>query len=199
MYFAANSRGSYDLVPRYKDSIYSTAPFFVVFIMIGSFFIMNLFVGVIISAFNRESERLGKNFLLTEKQKKWAEAKILVLQVSPRLYHMQPSNKFRKPFYTLAMHGAFELSIMVVIVLNTIVMGVKWEGMDPSVVNTTEAINFVFTGVFVAEASIKLIAFGRRYFMDTWNVFDMAIVVISVLCIILQKTLDWGTFSTATT
>lgn len=41
--------------------------FFIAFIIIGAFFILNLFVGVVISTFNREKESLGKNFLLTEK------------------------------------------------------------------------------------------------------------------------------------
>jgi len=32
----------------------------------GSFFILNLFVGVVISTFNREKEKLGKSFLLSD-------------------------------------------------------------------------------------------------------------------------------------
>ena len=41
--------------------------FFISFIIVGSFFILNLFVGIVISTFNREKERLGRNFLLTSK------------------------------------------------------------------------------------------------------------------------------------
>lgn len=40
--------------------------FFVFFIIIGSFFITNLFVGVVISSYNREKDNLGKNYLLTD-------------------------------------------------------------------------------------------------------------------------------------
>lgn len=36
---------------------------------------MNLFVGVIISAYNREQERLGKNFMLSKEQKQWIDTK----------------------------------------------------------------------------------------------------------------------------
>jgi len=39
---------------------------FIVYIIIASFFIMNLFVGVIISTFNREREKEGGNILLTK-------------------------------------------------------------------------------------------------------------------------------------
>jgi hypothetical protein len=45
--------------------------FFILFIIFASFFIVNLFVGIVISTFNREKERLGKNFLLSDKQKEW--------------------------------------------------------------------------------------------------------------------------------
>lgn len=53
-----------DLVPKYYSSI-TFSLFFVIFVIIGNFFIMNLFVGVLVSTYNREKEILGKNFLLT--------------------------------------------------------------------------------------------------------------------------------------
>lgn len=60
----------YDLVPKYYASkLYSL--FFIIFVIIGNFFITNLFVGVLVSTYNREKEILGKNFLLTTDQKKW--------------------------------------------------------------------------------------------------------------------------------
>jgi hypothetical protein len=36
------------------------------FIILGNFLVLNLFVGVVVSTFNREQQILGKNFLLTE-------------------------------------------------------------------------------------------------------------------------------------
>jgi len=45
--------------------------FFIIFIIVGAFFFLNLFVGVVISTFNSEHEKLGGNDLLTEKQKEW--------------------------------------------------------------------------------------------------------------------------------
>jgi voltage-dependent calcium channel L type alpha-1D len=45
------------------------ALFFMAFVILGNFLILNLFVGVVVSTFNREKEILGKNFLLTDKQK----------------------------------------------------------------------------------------------------------------------------------
>jgi hypothetical protein len=79
MYQMVNSRGP-DMVPGYKEGWNNQllCPLFILFVMIGGFFVMNLFVLVVISAFNKETTRLGWDFLLTQKQKKWMNTKILV-------------------------------------------------------------------------------------------------------------------------
>ena len=67
MHMAVDSEGI-DLQPIVENNIYQSL-FCIFFIIVGDFFVLNLFVGVVVSTFNREKELLGKNFLLTEKQK----------------------------------------------------------------------------------------------------------------------------------
>jgi voltage-gated sodium channel type IV alpha len=55
MNLAVNSKGPLD-VPGFKENPYISL-FFLVFIIFGAFFIINLFVGVIISAYNREIDK----------------------------------------------------------------------------------------------------------------------------------------------
>ena len=64
MYRGVASRGI-DMTPVQLTNIY-TAFFFIGFMIVGSFFMLNLFVGVVISTYNREKEKLGKDFMLTE-------------------------------------------------------------------------------------------------------------------------------------
>ena len=64
MYSIVNSGGP-DAVPIFNNSP-MVRIFFILFIIFGAFFMTNLFVGVVINAFNRESDRLGRDFLLTE-------------------------------------------------------------------------------------------------------------------------------------
>ena len=66
MYIGAGSLGV-DMIPTTELQSYLTPFFFVLTIIIGNFFIMNLFVGVIITTYNREKELLGKDFMLTQK------------------------------------------------------------------------------------------------------------------------------------
>ena len=54
----------------------------------------------------------------------------------------------------------------------------------------TERINYVFAAVFLMEALIKLIGYGRRYFKDQWNIFDLIIVILTLVGIILNSTVN---------
>jgi hypothetical protein len=40
--------------------------FFIAIVIIGNFFVSNIFIGVIIAKYNREQELFGKNFMLTD-------------------------------------------------------------------------------------------------------------------------------------
>jgi hypothetical protein len=63
MFVSTRLRGL-DLVPKYYSSILYSI-FFIIFVVIGNFFISNLFIGVVVSSYNREKEKVGKDFLLT--------------------------------------------------------------------------------------------------------------------------------------
>ncbi len=54
-----------DLEPVRNDQIFWSL-FFMVFVFLGQFLILDLFTGVVVSTFNKEKEILGKNFLLTD-------------------------------------------------------------------------------------------------------------------------------------
>jgi hypothetical protein len=45
--------------------------FFVIFVIVGAFFTINLFVGIVISTYNREKDKIAKDYLLKERQKEW--------------------------------------------------------------------------------------------------------------------------------
>ncbi len=63
-----------------KDTVLPLAAvFYVAVIIFGNFFLMNLYIGVIITAYNRQKELMGNDFMLTEKQKKWMMNKVMIL------------------------------------------------------------------------------------------------------------------------
>jgi len=79
----------------------------------------------------------------------------------------------------------FDIFIMVCIVLNMFQMAANFEGSSASYNKVLEILNYVFTIIFIAEATLKLIAFGRSYFKSSWNNFDFIVVCFSIFDIVL--------------
>ncbi len=44
----------------------------------------------------------------------------------------------------------------------------------------------MFTVIFTVEFLIKVAGYGNRLFVDNWNVFDMIVVLISILGLIMS-------------
>ncbi|XP_008945600.1 PREDICTED: sodium channel protein type 2 subunit alpha-like, partial [Merops nubicus] len=73
MYAAVDSTET-EKQPKYEDNLYMYF-YFVAFIIFGSFFTLNLFIGVIIDNFNQQKKKLGgQDIFLTEEQKKYYNA-----------------------------------------------------------------------------------------------------------------------------
>ena len=79
----------------------------------------------------------------------------------------------------------FRHGITAIIIINAIIIGLDTSKVLHAAYGTLfEAANRVILGVFVVEAVLKIAAeFPRiqRYFQDGWNLFDFAIVVVSLL------------------
>lgn len=80
--------------------------------------------------------------------------------------------------------------ILVSIILNTLVLTVRWYEQPVWLDTMTEYINFVFFAVFTIEAILKIIGLGfRTYFRDSWNTFDFGIIIVSAVSIVLYFTI----------
>lgn len=79
------------------------------------------------------------------------------------------------------MNTFFEYFINATILLNTVVLTLKWPQMSAKTLSATERINYVCTAIFIFEAIIKLLGLGKNYFKDGWNIFDFIIVVTSII------------------
>ena len=86
------------------------------------------------------------------------------LNISPKIKLTRPKSNWRTPFYRLAQHQYTDYVVMAAIIINTIVLSVKWVGQPDIVTSVVEILNFVFTTFFIIEASVKIIGYGRKYF-----------------------------------
>lgn len=77
----------------------------------------------------------------------------------------------------------FRNLIIVVIILSAALMGFQTTDVAqrPSVAPVVFWLDWLITGIFVVELVCKLIVFRGKFFEDGWNIFDLIIVLISLL------------------
>ncbi|OWK58502.1 Sodium channel protein type 5 subunit alpha [Lonchura striata] len=178
MYAAVDSR-EIDEEPQFEARLRMYA-FFVVFIIFGSFFMLNLFIGVVISNFNQQRKKIsGKDLFLTEEQKKYYNALKKLGSKKPQKPIPRPSNAFLGLMFDIVSHKAFDITIVIFICLNMVVM--MAENNDRATKEVLNKINYFFVAVFTAECVIKILALRHYYFGSGWNVFDFSVVILSIV------------------
>jgi len=86
-----------------------------------------------------------------------------------------------------------------VIVANTFVLALDKYPIDEALTAKLDIFNLVFTGIFFVEMIIKMVGLTwRGYFEHAFNIFDCVIVVLSVIDLVLDYTLDASTVSALT-
>ncbi|XP_041344816.1 sodium channel protein type 5 subunit alpha-like [Pyrgilauda ruficollis] len=178
MYAAVDSR-EIDQQPEFEARLHMYA-FFVVFIIFGSFFMLNLFIGVVISNFNQQRKKIsGKDLFLTEEQKKYYNALKKLGSKKPQKPIPRPSNAFLGLLFDIVSHKAFDITIVIFICLNMIVM--MAESNHKGTKDVLNKINYFFVAVFTAECVLKILALRHYYFGSGWNVFDFSVVILSIV------------------
>ncbi|XP_027516352.1 sodium channel protein type 5 subunit alpha-like, partial [Corapipo altera] len=176
MYAAVDSR-EINEQPKFEANFYMYI-YFVVFIIFGSFFMLNLFIGVVINNFNQQRKKLGgKDLFLTEEQKKYYNALKKLGSKKPQKPIPRPPNAFLGLLFDIVMHKAFDIIIVIFICLNMVVMMADQEGTK----EVLNKINYFFVAVFTAECVIKMLALRQHYFKSGWNLFDFIVVVLSIV------------------
>ncbi|XP_037334560.2 voltage-dependent L-type calcium channel subunit alpha-1D isoform X4 [Pungitius pungitius] len=158
--------------------------FFIIYIIIIAFFMMNIFVGFVIVTFQEQGEKEYQNCELDKNQRQCVE---YALKARP-LRRYIPKNPYQYKFWYVVNSTGFEYVMFVLIILNTLCLAIQHHGQSHLFNYAMDILNMVFTGVFTVEMILKLIAFKpRNYFADAWNTFDALIVVGSVVDIAITE------------
>ncbi|XP_051757898.1 voltage-dependent L-type calcium channel subunit alpha-1D isoform X9 [Ctenopharyngodon idella] len=158
--------------------------FFIIYIIIIAFFMMNIFVGFVIVTFQEQGEKEYKNCELDKNQRQCVE---YALKARP-LRRYIPKNPHQYKFWYVVNSTGFEYVMFVLIVLNTLCLAVQHHGQSRLFNYAMDILNMVFTGVFAVEMILKLVAFKpKHYFADAWNTFDALIVVGSIVDIAITE------------
>ncbi|KAM7542432.1 hypothetical protein Aperf_G00000004812 [Anoplocephala perfoliata] len=173
----------YDQQPVYNNAT-SYYLFFVIFIIVGSFFTLNLFIGVIIQNFNMQKKKAGGSLelFMTEDQKKYYQAMKKMVRRTPQKPIPRPKFYISRWVFKLITSRKFDLFIMAMIGLNALIMCFEHHHQSETMKLTMEIVNKIFIIIFTCEFALKLIGQRWYYFKDPWNIFDFSIVTFSLVC-----------------
>ncbi|XP_034749497.1 voltage-dependent T-type calcium channel subunit alpha-1I isoform X3 [Etheostoma cragini] len=161
--------------------------YFISFLLIVSFFVLNMFVGVVVENFHkcRQHQEVEEAKRREEKRQRRMEKKRRKAQKLP---YFASYGNIRLMIHTLCTNHYLDLIITFIICINVITMSLEHFNQPHSLDLALKYCNYFFTSMFVLESVLKLIAFGfRRFFKERWNQLDLAIVLLSVMGITLEE------------
>ncbi|XP_037293759.1 voltage-dependent T-type calcium channel subunit alpha-1G isoform X2 [Manduca sexta] len=161
--------------------------YFIAFILLVGFFVLNMFVGVVVENFHRCREEQEK-----EERVRRAAKRALQMEKKRRKMHQRPYysdySQTRLFVHNVVTSKYFDLAIAGVIGLNVVTMAIEYYRMPPALQYALKIFNYFFTAVFILEAAMKLVALGFKiYLKDKWNQLDVIIVILSIVGIVLEE------------
>uniref|UniRef100_G1R0A5 Sodium voltage-gated channel alpha subunit 11 n=1 Tax=Nomascus leucogenys TaxID=61853 RepID=G1R0A5_NOMLE len=180
IYAAVDSREK-EQQPEFESNSFGYI-YFVVFIIFGSFFTLNLFIGVIIDNFNQQQKKLGgQDIFMTEEQKKYYNAMKKLGSKKPQKPIPRPLNKCQGLVFDVVTSQIFDIVIISLIILNMISMMAESNNQPEAMKSILDHLNLVFVVIFTLECLIKIFALRQYYFTNGWNLFDCVVVLLSIV------------------
>jgi hypothetical protein len=172
-----------DMQPRPFASIW-LAPYFILYVLIMSFFVTNLFIGVLVD-FIKHSDGSA---LLTEEQQSLVDLHKFQKIHRPKKRQAAPTNPIRMKFFGLVESQVWDKVSHSAIIFNVIVMMCEYEDQTREWEQTLDVLNFGCLCFFTMEFFFKIIGlYPARYFRDNWNRFDAFVILISWLAMVFES------------
>ncbi|KAJ8923861.1 hypothetical protein NQ315_010443 [Exocentrus adspersus] len=179
--------------------------YFVFFIIFGSFFTLNLFIGVIIDNFNEQKKKININYLLwnliykqggslemfmTEDQKKYYNAMKKMGSKKPMKAIPRPRWRPQAIVFEIVTNKKFDMIIMLFIGLNMLTMTMDHYQQKETFTKILDYLNMIFIVIFSTECLMKVFALRYHYFTEPWNLFDLVVVILSILGLVLSDIIE---------
>lgn len=178
----------------HPDSSYAAALFFVLWVIISNWFLVNLCVGVIWINYQAICEKHQGWAFLTESQREWVTAQRRALLLEPARSVLRPYrvNAKARLCYDISTHRIYRHFISCNIILNVVTIALTHYEMSQTWKDAIIIANFFFSCNFFIEAMLKIAGFKwQGYWRDGWNRFefilalyvfgDLAVMIINLL------------------
>ncbi|KAA0200133.1 voltage gated sodium channel [Hyalella azteca] len=166
--------------------------YFVFFIIFGSFFTLNLFIGVIIDNFNEQKKKMrgSLEMFMTDDQKKYYNAMKKMGGKKPLKAIPRPQFKPQAVVFEIVTSKKFDMIIMLFIGVNMLTMTLDHYQMSPTWTSILDSLNLIFICIFSSECFLKVFALRWHYFKEPWNLFDFVVVIMSILGLVLSDLIE---------
>ncbi len=163
-----------------RDASPHNALYFVIFMFVGAFFMLKIFVGIIVGTFRQFSGTA----LLTPEQITWLATKRMMRRVrvkrppsttcAGRVAHNVVSNRFFEGFITCC------------ILVHILFMATQNPAQHETHTYILRIVHWVVTGIYILEIAFRVVASGIfRFFCRSenmfWNFFDTCVVAIMLI------------------
>lgn len=123
---------------------------------------------------------------LNMKKSAWVLNQINATRVWPKGVYNK-IKKARSVLKAFTRTSFFDNLMTFCVLVNTIGMSMDSYDIDPKVASDIEFLNTIFTWIFIAEMSMKLLARGaKKYAAERMNLLDGAVVTISIIEMVMQ-------------
>jgi len=189
MWNSVNAVGEDDQpVPNHAPAL---CLYYVTFLIVGNFFVLNLFIGVIVDSFNNSAAGIMVMDNTKKAEEVWAEeneAKRLVEQEEQEAADVAAYSPRRKKVFDWVVHQWFDIIITSVICANVLCMAIEHYDQPDDMTTGLKFLDYAYTTIFFFEFVLKFTAFGwNRYIRDDWSKFDFFIVVMSFVGIYIEN------------
>ncbi|RYP62124.1 hypothetical protein DL771_009843 [Monosporascus sp. 5C6A] len=173
--FSAQSITGRGNQPRDMAAI-GNAMFFVVFNLMGTVFVLTLFISVFMRNY---TEQTGVAFLTAE-QRSWLELRNLLRQISPsRTSYHETGKKWEKWCHKRAIEkrGKWYTTITVVLVLHLILLMLEYYPEPRWWTDLRNLVFLAFNFIYAANIVIRIVGFGwKRFRRSSWDVYSLFVI-----------------------
>ena len=189
-YVLGNMEGWPDIMNDYRVFNDYYGIFFVAYLLVVSYFFLNLFTGIMFKYFNdawSKEKKVGENDKKAEKYYDFLQQ----IELADPEYstYLSPEEGTIKYYLVMVANSKFlDNFIMIIILLNMIVMAINYDATPSGYQSMLDTLNLIFTSIFIAEAVLKIAALGVfGYFYYGWNRFDFFVVIASIADLVIAR------------
>uniref|UniRef100_A0A672ITG2 Voltage-dependent L-type calcium channel subunit alpha n=1 Tax=Salarias fasciatus TaxID=181472 RepID=A0A672ITG2_SALFA len=146
-----------DTGPVYNNRV-AISIFFIIYLILIAFFMMNIFVGFVIVTFQEQGEQEFQNCELDKNQRQCVQ---YALKARPLRCYI-PKNPYQYQVWYIVTSCYFEYLMFLLIMLNTMCLGMQHCNQSDHVKHLSDMLNVIFTVLFTVEMILKLMAFKAK-------------------------------------